>query len=106
MFNVYDAVVLAALASEKAGSTTDSQLIRDALEDVASSPGEIVGPGKEGIARALELIKQGLDINYSGASGPQDFDEYGDVIANTEVWKVVGGVVCADATPEPDRDDK
>ena len=96
MFNVYDAVVLAALASEKAGSTTDSQLIRDSLEDVANSPGEIVGPGKEGIARALELIKQGVDINYSGASGPQDFDENGDVIAETEVWKIVGGVVCTD----------
>ena len=96
IFHTYDAVVLAALASEKAGSTTDSQLIRDSLKDVANHPGEIVGPGKEGIARALELIKQGIEINYSGAAGPQDFDEHGDVVSDTEVWKVLGGVVCTD----------
>ena len=96
IFHTYDAVVLAALASEKAGSTTDSQLIRDSLKDVANPPGEIVGPGKEGIARALELIKQGIEINYSGAAGPQDFDEHGDVVSDTEVWKVLGGVVCTD----------
>ena len=96
MFNVYDAVVLAALASEKAGSTTDSQLIRDSLKDVATLPGEIVGPGEEGIGKALELIKQGIDINYAEAAGSQDFDEHGDVITANEIWKVVGGVVCTD----------
>ena len=96
IFHTYDAVVLAALPSEKAGSTTDSQLIRDSLKDVANPPGEIVGPGEEGIGRALELIKQGIEINYSGAAGPQDFDEHGDVVSDTEVWKVLGGVVCTD----------
>jgi ABC-type branched-subunit amino acid transport system substrate-binding protein len=96
MFNVYDAVVLAALASEKAGSTTDSQLIRDSLKDVATPPGKIVGPGEEGIGKALEFIKQGIDIDYAGAAGPQDFDEHGDVIAANEIWKIVGGVVCTD----------
>jgi hypothetical protein len=96
MFNVYDAVVLAALASEKAGSTTDSQLIRISLKDVATLPGEIVGPEKDCIGKALELIKQGIDINYAGAAGSQDFDEHGDVIAANEIWKVVGGVVCTD----------
>ena len=96
IFHTYDAIVLAALASEKAGSTTDSQSIRDSLKDVANPPGEIVGPGEEGIGRALELIKQGIEINYSGAAGPQDFDEHGDAVSDTEVWKVLGGGVCTD----------
>ncbi len=95
-FHTYDAVVLAALAAEKAGSTTDSQLIRDSLKDVANPPGEIVGPGKEGIARALDLVRHGIEIDYFGAAGPQNFDEHGDVLSDIEVWKVLGGVICTD----------
>jgi len=89
----YDAVALIALAAAKAGTTTDSAAIRDALRDVANPPGEVVGPGIEGIQRALELIKQGQDINYEGAGGSQDFDENGDVISTIEIWKIEGGEI-------------
>lgn len=89
----YDAVVLIALAAEKAGTTTDSAAIRDALRDVANPPGEIVGPGVDGIRRALELIRQGKDINYEGAGGSQDFDTNGDVISTIEIWKIEGGAI-------------
>jgi ABC-type branched-subunit amino acid transport system substrate-binding protein len=89
----YDAVVLIALASAKAGTTTDSTKIRDALRSVANSPGEVVGPGVASISRALELIRQGVDINYEGAAGSQDFDENGDVLSTIEIWKIEGGEV-------------
>jgi ABC-type branched-subunit amino acid transport system substrate-binding protein len=93
MAETYDAVVLIALAAEKAGTTTDSAAIRDALRDVANPPGEVVGPGVDSIKRALYLIQQGEDINYEGAGGSQDFDENGDVISTIEIWKIEGGAV-------------
>lgn len=89
----YDAVVLIALAAEKAGTTTDSAAIRDALRDVANPPGEIVSPGVDGIKRALELIREGKDINYEGAGGSQDFDANGDVISTIEIWRIEGGAI-------------
>ena len=93
MAETYDAVVLIALAAEKAGTTTDSALIRDALRDIANPPGEIVGPGIESLRRALELIRDGKDINYEGAGGSQDFDANGDVVSTIEIWKIEGGEI-------------
>ena len=65
----YDAAVLVALAAAKAGTTTDAAAIRDALRDVANAPGEVVGPGRDGVARAMQLIADGQDINYEGTAG-------------------------------------
>ncbi|MBA7602521.1 Leu/Ile/Val-binding protein [subsurface metagenome] len=93
MAETYDAVVLIALAAEKAGTTTDSAAIRDALRDVANPPGEIVGPGVDSLKRALYLIQEGEDINYEGAGGSQDFDANGDVISTIEIWKIEGGAI-------------
>ncbi len=73
---VYDATMLAALAIEKAGST-DRAKIRDALREVASAPGEKVGPGEW--AKAKALIAAGQDIDYTGATGDMDFDANGDI---------------------------
>ena len=81
------------MAAAKAGTTTDPTAIRDALRDVANPPGEVVGPGVDGIKRALELIAAGQDINYEGAAGPVDFDENGDVVGPIEIWKVEGGKI-------------
>ena len=89
----YDAVVLIALAAEKAGTTTDSAAIRDALRDIANPPGEVVGPGVDDIMRALELIEDGEDINYEGAGGSHDFDENGDVSSTIEIWKIENGEI-------------
>ena len=93
MAETYDAVALIALAAEKAGTTTDSALIRDALRDIANPPGEIVGPGVDSLRRALALIQDGKDINYEGAGGSQDFDVNGDVISTIEIWKIEGGEI-------------
>ncbi|WP_119304592.1 ABC transporter substrate-binding protein [Dongia deserti] len=73
---VYDSVILAALAIQQAGGT-DREKVRDALREVANPPGESVGPGDW--AKALELIKAGTDIDYTGATGSMDFDDKGDV---------------------------
>ncbi len=89
----YDATVLIALAAAKAGSTTDAVAIRDALRDVANAPGEVVGPGRDEIARALALIAEGKDIDYNGAGGNVDFDEHGDVSGTIEIWTISDGAI-------------
>ncbi|GAF95752.1 unnamed protein product [marine sediment metagenome] len=88
----YDATVLIALAIQKAGKA-DGSAIRDALWDVANPPGEKVGPGVEGIKKALQLIKDGKDIDYDGAAGPQDFDQFGDVVTHVEIWTIQEGKI-------------
>ncbi len=89
----YDATVLMALAAAKAGNTTDSAAIRDALRDVANAPGEIVGPGRAEITKALALIAEGKDINYNGAGGDIEFDDNGDVVGTIEIWQIKEGEI-------------
>ena len=74
--NAYDAIMLAALAIEQAG-TTDRTKVRDALRNVCCAPGEVIEPGEW--AKAKADIAAGKKINYEGASGPLEFDENGDV---------------------------
>lgn len=88
--NNYDAAMILMLAVEKAGST-DGAKIRDAMREVSSAPGEIVGPGE--FAKAKELLAAGKDINYEGAAGSQDFDENGDVAGTFEHWEIKGGEI-------------
>ena len=73
---VYDSIMLTALAIEKAGST-DRVKVRNALREIANAPGEIVGPGDW--KKAKELIDAGKDIDYTGATGSMDFDAKGDI---------------------------
>ncbi len=88
MREMYDAIYLIALAAEAAGST-DPAAIRDALRDVANPEGEVINPGVDGFAQAIELLGEGEDINYEGAAGPVDLDENGDtLIGAIEVWRV------------------
>lgn len=72
----YDATFLMALAIEKAGAA-DRSKIGPALREVANAPGEVIRPGEW--AKAKQLIAEGKDVNYEGASGNVDFDENGDV---------------------------
>ena len=75
-----------ALAIEKAGAA-DRSKIAAALREVANAPGEVIRPGEW--AKAKQLIAEGKDINYEGASGNVDFDENGDV-AGIYAVNVVG----------------
>ena len=91
----YDAMALIALAVEAAGSD-DSVAIRDALRGVAGPPGVEIGPGQAELARGLQLLRDGQEINYQGASGPVDLDENGDVLGAMEVWRIVDGEIVSE----------
>lgn len=86
----YDATFVIALAAEKAGEANGTA-IRDALRDVANPPGETVLPGEW--AKAKELIANGEDIDYKGASGSIDFDDNGDVGGTFAHWAIEGGKI-------------
>lgn len=81
--HTWDATVLLMLAAEAAGENT-GEAISSTIRNVANAPGvEVSDP-----CEAMELIRQGQEINYQGASGNVDIDEYGDVIGNYDVWRV------------------
>ena len=61
----YDAAALIALAMQKAGSA-DRAKIKDAVLDVANAPGEKILAGE--LAKGLQLLKDGKDIDYVGAT--------------------------------------
>ncbi len=61
----YDAMALILLGMQAAGST-DSRSWTEHVMDIANAPGEPILPGELG--KALDLIAQGVDIDYVGAS--------------------------------------
>jgi branched-chain amino acid transport system substrate-binding protein len=61
----YDAAALIALAMMAGGEAT-SQAVADNLMDVANGPGEEILPGELG--RALEILAEGGEVDYVGAS--------------------------------------
>jgi branched-chain amino acid transport system substrate-binding protein len=68
----YDAVVLIALAAEQGGAT-DGKTIRDNLVSVSKG-----GTKCTTFADCKALIKDGVDIDYDGVSGPIEFADNGD----------------------------
>ena len=61
----YDGVALILLAMQAAKST-DSEVFKSKVMDVANAPGEKIFPGDLG--KALKLISEGKDVDYVGAS--------------------------------------
>ena len=92
--NSYDAMVLLALAIEKAGEAS-GEAIKDAIRDIANAPGQEVSD----VAEALDLLKDGKDINYQGASGELTIDINGDVSGSYCVWAIAasGDITLGDA---------
>lgn len=83
----YDAVFVIALAMEKSNSTsTNSTVFKQALRDVANPPGTAIRPGEW--AKAISEIANGTDIDYQGASGAVNFDQYGEVGSDYEIWDI------------------
>jgi ABC-type branched-subunit amino acid transport system substrate-binding protein len=86
---VYDSAALLMLAIAQAGSL-DGQAIRDALFQV-SGPGKdraeevVVRPGMLG--DGLAAIARGKDVNYEGASGSVDFEDFGNVRSSYELYR-------------------
>jgi ABC-type branched-subunit amino acid transport system substrate-binding protein len=70
----YDAVMSQALAVDKANSTSGLD-INNAIMQVTNPPGTQCYTYKT----CLDLIKAGTKINYEGASGPLDYNQYHNV---------------------------
>lgn len=81
--HTWDAGALLILAAQAAGSH-DGGAIMAELRSVAGGDGVEVSDVCEGLA----LLREGTAINYQGASGHVDIDEYGDVVGNYDVWTV------------------
>jgi hypothetical protein len=86
----YDAAILLALAIQAAGST-DGPAVRSAMFDVSRGKGSgatAYGPAQ--VADAINALKRGQDINYNGAAGDEDFDDFGNVLGDFIIWQVQG----------------
>lgn len=81
--HTWDATVLTMLAAEAADQNTGSG-IKSQIRAVSNSPGQQVSD----VCQALELVRNGKEINYQGASGNVNFDENGDVVGSYDVWTV------------------
>ena len=84
-YQAYDAVMLIALAMERAGAT-NGPAIRDNLRAVANPPGEKIYYNEW--AKAVALLKAGKEVNYEGVSGVVDFKDNGDVAGGITIWKI------------------
>lgn len=79
-YNIYDSVVIAALAMEKAKSTDPKVWIKD-VASVASPPGTVCTD----YAGCMKLIKNGTDVNYEGAGGSDDFNAHHNVFSGFSI---------------------
>jgi len=79
----YDAAALVAIAAESAKSGT-GEAIKGKIREIANPPGVEITD----VCEALKLVKAGTDIDYQGASGNVDLDEFGDVRGSYDVWEV------------------
>lgn len=89
----YDAAALIMLAMQAAGSS-DPQMYKDKITDVANAPGEEILPGELG--KALEILAGGGEINYVGGSnveliGPgESAGNYREIEIKDEAVSTVG----------------
>lgn len=83
----YDAAALLMLAIQAAGSS-DPAVYKAKVLDVANAPGEKILPGE--IGKALELIAQGVDVDYDGASGVELIGP-GEAAGRYKQFEVKGG---------------
>lgn len=81
--NTWDAAALLVLAAEAAQST-QSAALQQHIRAVSNAPGEVVSE----VCGALALIREGKEINYQGASGDLELNEWGDVPGQYDVWQI------------------
>ena len=96
MTNVYDSIVIAALAglaAEVSGEEVTPAAVRDMLRAVSNPDGDVAEAGAAGVKAAIEALRAGGSINYEGAAGAHDFDASGDVVTPIEVWRYAGGTI-------------
>lgn len=93
--NTYDSVVIACLAMTAANSTDPTVWINDVTK-VAEGNGEVVTNYKDGVA----ALKAGKQINYNGASGLDDYNQYHNVAGAWDIvqWDATGTTMNTVAT--------
>jgi branched-chain amino acid transport system substrate-binding protein len=82
----YDHATLAVLAATAAGDASGTA-IRDALRTISQGDGAEVSDALAG----MEALAAGGAVNYSGASGPCDFDEIGDITGTQFLFNRISG---------------
>ncbi|PWG64591.1 ABC transporter substrate-binding protein [Spiribacter halobius] len=96
--SAYDAAMAISLAVVKAiadghdAEEITGTVLRDRLREVSNPPGQqILASDMDSLRAGIEAIMNGEDVDYSGAAGPVDFDENGDVITPMSVWQFTDG---------------
>lgn len=85
----YDAAALILLAMHAAGSS-DPQVYKDKILDIANGPGEPIQPGE--LAKAMEILKNGGDIDYVGATSVELIGP-GESAGNYREFEMKGGKI-------------
>lgn len=101
IYNQYDAVMVLGLAMNIAPDLSGTA-IRDAIRKVHAAGGETVSTGPEEFKKALALIGKGTPIKYHGATGPVEFDAFGDVSGPALAWRIEGGALVTDRSFSPE----
>ncbi len=92
--HVYDSAFLFALGTVKATLDMENPEevsgaeIRDAMLTLNEPDGEVVRVGPDEFGKAAQFIADGVAINYEGASGPCDFDDWGRALNRISHWRV------------------
>ncbi|MEM1400683.1 MAG: ABC transporter substrate-binding protein, partial [Pseudomonadota bacterium] len=87
----FDHANLAILAMAAAGDAS-GDAIRGSLRNISQGDGETVDNAVDG----LKILAEGGTVNYSGASGPCDFDEIGDIVGTQFVFKQISDGAASD----------
>jgi len=83
----YDAAALLILAMQ-AGGSADRSSIANYVMSVANAPGEKIYPGELG--KALQILKDGKQINYEGATNVE-FSDVGEASGSYKELEIGGG---------------
>ncbi len=90
----YDSGVLIALAmvlSDIRNTDIKGSTLAKHIREITGAEGEAVYAGVEGMKKAIHLLQDGKKIRYVGATGPIQFDEYGDVAVPFVAMKFIDG---------------
>lgn len=104
----YDAALGLALAAQAAGPPYDGARIRDAIRRIGAAPGlQARAADIAGIQAGLEVLAEGGDIDFEGASIPFEFNRCGGIERGLfSIWRFTEtGIEDLGAVPYPGHDE-
>jgi branched-chain amino acid transport system substrate-binding protein len=90
----YDITYLFAYSAVAVGQDppTGANLAKKGLRKMTPPPAmPVVTVGRPGINDAFQKLQAGVAFNFEGASGPLDFDEFGEAQSDIQIWCVPPG---------------